>query len=293
MIEISGLVKRYGRRSAVDGLTLQVPAGSCFALLGPNGAGKTTTVKVLSGLVKPDAGEVRVGGHPAGCEAARGLLGYVPDQPYLYERLSGREFLVFVGRMYGMDAVESSRGIAEMSERFELGAFLDELAEGYSHGMRQRVVFAAALLHRPKVLVVDEPLVGLDPRSIRLVKDLLKERRREGVAILISTHVLDTQAGRPAPGIPVGLHAVGDDGSSSHLGDGTTDTDGRVGSLTDGPVQPGIYRLVFDTADYFVGAHGTSFYPRITVEVHLDGARSHYHVPVLASLYSFCTYLGS
>ena len=191
MIEIEGLVKRYGRRAAVDGLVLRVPDGSCFALLGPNGAGKTTTVKILTGLVKQDQGLARVGGHPAGCEASRGLLGYVPDQPYLYERLSGREFLAFVGRMYGMDAGEVSRGVAEMSERFELGEFLDELAEGYSHGMRQRVVFAAALLHRPKVLVVDEPLVGLDPRSIRLVKDLLKERRREGVAILISTHVLD------------------------------------------------------------------------------------------------------
>ncbi len=191
MIELEGMVKRYGRRTAVDGLTLRVPAGSCYALLGPNGAGKTTTVKVLSGLVKPDQGLARVGGHPAGSEAARGLLGYVPDQPYLYERLSGREFLAFVGRMYGMDAAAIAREVSAMSERFELGAFLDELAEGYSHGMRQRVVFAAALLHRPKVLVVDEPLVGLDPRSIRLVKDLLKERRREGVAILISTHVLD------------------------------------------------------------------------------------------------------
>ncbi len=177
MIDIRGLVKRYDRRIAVDGLTLQVPAGSCYALLGPNGAGKTTTGKVLTGLVRPDA--------------ARGQLGYVPDQPYLYEKLSGREFLVFVGRMYGLPVSDVARGIAELAERFELLPFLDELSESYSHGMRQRVVFASALLHRPKVLVVDEPTVGLDPKSIRLMKDLLREQAQRGAAVLMSTHILD------------------------------------------------------------------------------------------------------
>jgi ABC-2 type transport system ATP-binding protein len=193
VIDIRGLVKRYDRRTAVDGLTLQVPAGSCYALLGPNGAGKTTTVKVLTGLVRPDQGRVFVAGHDIRLsgDAARGQLGYVPDQPYLYEKLSGREFLVFVGRMYGLPVPDVQKGIAELAERFELLPFMDELAESYSHGMRQRVVFASALLHRPKVLVVDEPTVGLDPKSIRLIKDLLREQAKRGAAVLMSTHILD------------------------------------------------------------------------------------------------------
>lgn len=193
MIEVEGLVKRYGRRAAVDGLSFRVPAGSCFALLGPNGAGKTTTVKVMTGLVRPDGGAVRIAGRDIVTDAdqARAGLGYVPDQPYLYEKLTGREFLGFVGRMYGMGDRDAAAGIGELTERFEMASFLDEFAEGYSHGMRQRVVFAAALLHRPCVLIVDEPMVGLDPKSIRLVKDLLKERAAAGAAILMSTHVLD------------------------------------------------------------------------------------------------------
>lgn len=193
MIRIQGLVKRYGRRTAVDGLTLSVPAGTCCALLGPNGAGKTTTVKVLTGLVHPDAGEVVVAGHnlATAAEGARGAIGYVPDQPYLYEKLTGREFLDFVGRMYGMSPADLAREAAALTDRFELGPFLDDLAESYSHGMRQRVVFASALLHRPPVIIVDEPMVGLDPKSIRLVKDILKERSREGAAVLMSTHILD------------------------------------------------------------------------------------------------------
>ena len=193
MIEVEGLVKRYGRRTAVDRLGFRVPEGSCLALLGPNGAGKTSTVKILTGLIRPDEGSVRVAGHDMvrQPDAARGQVGYVPDEPYLYEKLSGREFLQFVGRMYGLSRAEAEAGIAALAERFEMTAFLDELSEGYSHGMRQRVVFAAALLHRPKVLVVDEPMVGLDPKSIRLVKDLLRERAREGTAILMSTHILD------------------------------------------------------------------------------------------------------
>lgn len=191
MIEVRDLVKRYGRRRAVDGMSFRVPSGSCYALLGPNGAGKTTTVKVLTGLVRPDAGTVTVAGHPAASEEARGALGYVPDQPYLYEKLTGREFLQFVGRMYGMAPGALGSGIDTLAARFEMRPFLDEMAESYSHGMRQRVVFAAALLHAPRVLVVDEPMVGLDPKSIRLVKDLLRERAREGTAILMSTHVLD------------------------------------------------------------------------------------------------------
>ena len=193
MIEVQGLVKRYGQRTAVDRLDFRVPEGSYLALLGPNGAGKTSTVKILTGLIRSDAGSVRVAGHDMirDPDSARGELGYVPDEPYLYEKLSGREFLQFVGRMYGLSLKEADLGIAQLAERFEMGPFLDELAEGFSHGMRQRVVFAAALLHRPKVLIVDEPMVGLDPKSIRLVKDLLRERAREGAAILMSTHILD------------------------------------------------------------------------------------------------------
>ncbi len=238
MIEIQGMVKRYGRRAAVDGLSLKVEAGTCVSLLGPNGAGKTTTVKVLAGLVRPDAGLALLAGHPAGSEEARRLLGYVPDQPYLYERLSGREFLEFVGRMYGMEPADVTRGIAEMAERFELTSFLDELAEGYSHGMRQRVVFAAALLHRPKVLVVDEPLVGLDPKSIRLVKDLLKERRQEGAAILVSTHVLDAAeeiSDRIGVVFRGKLVAEGDAGEIRRAGNGAATLEEAFLRLTAGP----------------------------------------------------------
>jgi ABC-2 type transport system ATP-binding protein len=190
MIELRGVTKAFGSKRAVDHLDLSVRAGELYAFLGPNGAGKTTTIKMVCGLLRPTSGAVRVGGFPAASPEARQLIAYVPDQPYLYEKLTGREFLRFVVEMYGLDPKASTRRIAELVETFEMGDYVDELSENYSHGMKQRVVFAAALVHDPKILIVDEPLVGLDPRSARIVKDLFVAQARSGVAVLMSTHLL-------------------------------------------------------------------------------------------------------
>ncbi len=190
MIELRGVTKTFGSKRAVDQLDLRIRAGELFAFLGPNGAGKTTTIKMVCGLLTPSSGVVRVGGFPATSQEARQLLGYVPDQPYLYEKLTGREFLRFVVEMYGLDRRMAAFRLAELIETFEVADYIDELCENYSQGMKQRVVFAAALIHDPKVLIVDEPLVGLDPRSARIVKDLFVAEARSGVAVLMSTHLL-------------------------------------------------------------------------------------------------------
>jgi ABC-2 type transport system ATP-binding protein len=190
MIELRGVTKTFGSKVAVDDLDLSVRAGELFAFLGPNGAGKTTTIKMVCGLLAPTSGVVRVGGHAASRQEARQLLAYVPDQPYLYEKLTGREFLRFVVEMYGLDHKYAERRIAELIETFEMSDYVDELCENYSQGMKQRIVFASALVHEPRVLIVDEPLVGLDPRSARIVKDLFIAQARSGVAVLMSTHLL-------------------------------------------------------------------------------------------------------
>lgn len=192
MIEFSGVSRSYGDTLAVRGLDLRVESGELYALLGHNGAGKTTTIKMLVGLLRPERGTVSVDGRDLvrqGREAAA-LLGYVPDEPYLYDKLSGREFLHFVAEMRGIPRAEAAAAIEREVERFGLARFADDLSESYSHGMKQRTVFAAAMLHNPPVLVVDEPLVGLDPHSIRLVKDLLRERADAGVSVFMSTHTL-------------------------------------------------------------------------------------------------------
>ncbi len=190
MIELRGVTKLFGTKRAVDGLDLDVRGGELFAFLGPNGAGKTTTIKMICGLLSPTAGDVRVGGHSASSREARQLLGYVPDQPYLYDKLTGREFLRFVVDMYNMERHLAVARIDELIETFEMADFIDELCENYSQGMKQRVVFASALVHNPRVLVVDEPLVGLDPRSARIVKNLFVHQARSGTAVLMSIHLL-------------------------------------------------------------------------------------------------------
>jgi ABC-2 type transport system ATP-binding protein len=193
VIEITNLTKRYGRKVAVDDLSLRIEAGEIFGILGPNGAGKTTTMKVLAGLLFPSSGSASVGGFDVVRQPleAKRLLAYVPDEPYLYDKLTGREFLCFVGDLYGMSRRDIAERTEELSAAFDLGGFLDELAESYSHGMKQRVVVTAALLHRPKALVVDEPTVGLDPRSSRHMRDLLRGMARDnGAAVFLSTHVL-------------------------------------------------------------------------------------------------------
>jgi ABC-2 type transport system ATP-binding protein len=193
MIELDHVIKSYGSKIAVNSLSLAVGKGELFAFLGPNGAGKTTTIKMMCGLLFPSAGRVRIGGfdlRDRGREA-RQLISYVPDQPFLYEKLTGREILQFVADMYGMPAGRTRERMGRMIDLFGLADFVDDLTQNYSHGMRQRTVFASALLHEPQVLIVDEPTVGLDPRSVRLMKDLLREETKRGVTVFLSTHSLD------------------------------------------------------------------------------------------------------
>ncbi|NNN05322.1 MAG: ABC transporter ATP-binding protein [Elusimicrobia bacterium] len=193
MIEIEGLVKRFGEHTAVAGLDLTVAPGEIFGFLGPNGAGKTTTVKLITGLLKPTAGRVRVVGHDVAEDpiAAKRAMGLVPDEPFVYPKLTGAEYLRFVGELYGARLDEMKRRVPELLEMFELGPWGGELLESYSHGMRQKLVLAGILLHEPKVLVLDEPMVGLDPKSGRLVKDIFRRLARRGTTIFMCTHVLE------------------------------------------------------------------------------------------------------
>jgi ABC-2 type transport system ATP-binding protein len=193
MIEIRNVTKKFGSFTAVDNLSLSVAAGQFFGFLGPNGAGKTTTIKMLTGLFEPTAGHCFVNGfdvHFTPLEAKMSF-GYVPDQPYLYEKLTGREFLLFVAGLFGMPHSKLKNKIEEIQDLFEIGTFMDKRAEEYSQGMRQRVVLSAALLHDPKALIIDEPIVGLDPRSSRLVKDTLKRKTKDGLTVFMSTHLLE------------------------------------------------------------------------------------------------------
>ena len=192
MIEFDNVTRTYGRKVAVDRLALSIEPGELFALLGPNGAGKTTTIKMLVGLLRPDSGTVTIGGHDVAEQTrqASKLMGYVPDQPFLYDKLTGREFLEFVGEMRGLKRQTIDARIVRESGNFQLDEFLDDLIETYSHGMKQRMVFASAFLHDPAVLVIDEPMVGLDPLGVRLVKDLLRSRAAAGTSVVMSTHTL-------------------------------------------------------------------------------------------------------
>ncbi len=191
-IEMNDVVKAYGSKVAVCGLSLQIYTGEIFAFLGPNGAGKTTTIKMIAGLLHADEGFVRVCGHAVGEDglAAKARLAYVPDQPFLYEKLTGREYLEFVHRMYRVPKEVAARRITQLAGQLDMNGFLDRLTEGYSHGMKQRVVLAGALLHDPDVVVIDEPMVGLDPRTVRTVKGLFLERTARGKTVFMSTHTL-------------------------------------------------------------------------------------------------------
>ena len=193
MIDIAAVTKLYGPKVAVQDLSLHVPVGELFAFLGPNGAGKTTTIKMLCGLLFPTSGSVRVGGFDLFTQGdnARALVSYVPDQPFLYEKLTGREFLQFTADLYGMPPARAAEKIDEVIEVFRLEEFADDLTERYSHGMRQRTVFAAALVHEPKLLIADEPTVGLDPKSVRELKTLLRKLADDGTTVFLSTHTLD------------------------------------------------------------------------------------------------------
>jgi len=192
-VQVDNVSKCYGRLRAVDGVSLEVKKGEVFAFLGPNGAGKTTTIKMITGLIQPDAGTVTVCGQRMSTDnqTAKGHLAYVPDQPFLYGKLTAREFMRFVGEMYGIEKDALKRRIEHHMEQLAVTKYADQLAEGYSHGMKQRVVLAAALLHEPDVLVVDEPMVGLDPRTARRVKDIFREWADAGRSVFMSTHTLD------------------------------------------------------------------------------------------------------
>jgi len=193
MIAVSNLVKRYGTFTAVDGVSLDVLPGEIHGFLGPNGAGKTTTIRMIAGLLKPTAGRILVNHHDLASqpEAAKASLGFIPDRPFIYEKLTAGEFLRFHGGLYGMDDAATRARTTEMLELFELTRWENELVESFSHGMKQRLVMCAAFLHRPQAVLVDEPMVGLDPRGARLIKAVFRGMADRGVAILMSTHTLE------------------------------------------------------------------------------------------------------
>jgi ABC-2 type transport system ATP-binding protein len=193
MIRIANLSKRFTKTLAVDHIDVHVPPAEVMGFLGPNGAGKTTTIRMVSGLMKPDTGTIILNGHDLAREpaAAKATVGFVPDRPFLYEKLTGWEFLQFSAGLYKVDARELERLGNFYLEMFELSDWKHELIEGFSHGMKQRLIITAALLHSPKIFIIDEPMVGLDPRGVRLVKDLFTEMARtRGMAVFLSTHTL-------------------------------------------------------------------------------------------------------
>jgi ABC-2 type transport system ATP-binding protein len=195
-IALHDLVKTYGRFTAVNGVSLDVQPGEIHGFLGPNGAGKTTTLRMIAGLLKPTSGRIEVNGHDLATdpEPAKASLGFIPDRPYIYEKLTAGEFLRFHGGLFGLNGHGSPSiddRVREMLELFELGRWENELVESFSHGMKQRLVMSAAFLHRPRAVVVDEPMVGLDPRGARLIKDVFRKMSERGVAILMSTHTLE------------------------------------------------------------------------------------------------------
>jgi ABC-2 type transport system ATP-binding protein len=193
MIELENLVKHFGDVHAVDGITLTVPRGEFFCVLGPNAAGKTTTIKMMVGLIRPTSGYARVAGFDLQTQPleARARLSYVPDFPFLYDKLTPLEFIRFTGQLFRMPDDRILAEAEELIPRFSLEPWLHKPIEGLSHGTRQRVAIASALLHRPEVFVIDEPMVGLDPHHARIVKDLLRERSRQGMTIFLSTHQIE------------------------------------------------------------------------------------------------------
>jgi ABC-2 type transport system ATP-binding protein len=192
MIITENLSKHFGDNYAVRNLNLDIAEGEFFCFLGPNGAGKTTTIKMLTGLLHPSEGRALIGGHDIQewPTRAKKLIGYVPDSPFLYEKLTGREFMRFVAGLYRMPESHFLENTEELLGAFELLSVADQLIEDYSHGMRQKLSFASCFLHDPRVVVVDEPWVGLDPKNIRFVKDFLRKKTAEGVTIFMSTHTL-------------------------------------------------------------------------------------------------------
>ncbi|HEY7717106.1 MAG TPA: ABC transporter ATP-binding protein [Candidatus Binatia bacterium] len=190
MIQLINLSKHYGKVAAVEALSLEVPRGQIFGFLGPNGAGKTTTIRVMMGILKATAGRVLLDGHDVvtAAQQAKAIAGFIPDRPFIYEKLSGAEFLEFVGKLHRIEGENLSQRIRELLEYLELSHWKDELVESYSHGMKQRLVVCAALIHKPRILVVDEPMVGMDPKGARTIKDLFCALAKNGTTVFLSTH---------------------------------------------------------------------------------------------------------
>jgi len=193
LIETRNLIKRYGEKVAVNNVSFDVYSREVFGFLGPNGAGKTTTIKMIVGLLQPTSGAVKVAGYDVQTQSmrAKALCGYVPDTPNLYAKLTGRELLRFVSDLYNLDRDQVAHRIDELLRMFDLAAAADDTVDSYSHGMQQKTSLAAALMHDPKVLVLDEPTVGLDPKSARLIKDILRQLADRGAAVMLSTHILE------------------------------------------------------------------------------------------------------
>ena len=193
MIRLTDLTKRYGAFTAVDSISLEVPKGQLFGFLGPNGAGKTTTLRMIAGILQPTHGTVEVAGHDVqrDPQAAKSRLGFIPDRPYVYEKLTGAEFLRFVAGLYGQGGAAVEARMDELLALFELTDWKDQLVEKYSHGMRQKLIISSALVHRPDVIVVDEPMVGLDPKGQSFLKDLFRQYCERGGTVLMSTHTLE------------------------------------------------------------------------------------------------------
>ena len=193
MIKLTNLTKRYGNFTAVNSIDLEVPRGELFGFLGPNGAGKTTTLRMIAGILRPTSGTVEIGGINVVTEpvAAKSKLGFIPDRPFIYEKLTGAEFLRFVAGLYDQKGPEIEHRGRELLALFDLEEWRDELVESYSHGMRQKLIISSAFVHRPEVIVVDEPMVGLDPKAARILKDLFREYTRRGHTVMMSTHTLE------------------------------------------------------------------------------------------------------
>src|SRR4051794_24782705 len=193
MIELRSLTKRYGSFTAVNAVDLDVPRGELFGFLGPNGAGKTTTLRMIAGILRPSSGSIRIANIDIAADpvAAKQKLGFIPDRPFIYEKLTGVEFLRFVAGLYGQSGDEVERRGRELLALFDLEEWRDELVESYSHGMRQKLIISSAFVHKPEVIVVDEPMVGLDPKAARTLKDLFREYTRRGHTIMMSTHTLE------------------------------------------------------------------------------------------------------
>jgi ABC-2 type transport system ATP-binding protein len=193
ILKLEGVRKRYGSFEAVKGIDLSVARGEIFGFLGPNGAGKTTTIRMVAGVLRPSSGRITVGGDDLLEEPqkAKSRIGYIPDRPYLYEKLSGGEFLRFVAGLWGREGEAVEARVNRLLELFQLAEWKDELIESYSHGMRQKILISSALVHQPELIVVDEPMVGLDPRSAKLLKELFRTFVDAGGTVFLSTHTLE------------------------------------------------------------------------------------------------------